>query len=231
MEKRLKKTPPRTLGCATACAKFALIVFLFIPALSAGRFLSDRPDGAIPQQIVEIVDVRERQAPKELMRIYSIVGSYRSDIAESEIWRISEVIFEESAKRAIDPLLVLALIHVESRFQSAAVSPMGARGIMQIMPDTGKFLAETLAHEYGFHPVAFRPESLDDPVLNVRLGIYYLQDLHKQFQHLNLALAAYNCGPGEVQNRVENNLQMSDEFATLVLDAYQRFKKTKTPVL
>jgi soluble lytic murein transglycosylase len=231
MEQRLKKTPTLTLGCATACAKFALIVILFIPALSAGKFRSDRPDGAIPKQIVKIVDVRERQPPKEFVRIYSIVRSYRSDIAESEIWRISDVIFEESAKRAIDPLLVLALIHVESRFQSAAVSPMGARGMMQIMPDTGKFLAETLAREDGFHPAAFRPESLDDPVLNVRLGIYYLQDLHKQFQHLNLALAAYNCGPGEVQNRVENNLQMSDEFATLVLDAYQRFKKTKTPVL
>ena len=66
MEKRLKKTPTRTLGCATACAKFALIVILFIPALSAERFFSDRPDGAIPKQIVEIVDVRERQAPKEL---------------------------------------------------------------------------------------------------------------------------------------------------------------------
>ena len=231
MEQRLKKTPTLTLGCATACAKFALIVILFIPALSAGKFRSDRPDGAIPKQIVKIVDVRERQPPKEFVRIYSIVRSYRSDIAESEIWRISDVIFEESAKRAIDPLLVLALIHVESRFQSAAVSPMGARGMMQIMPDTGKFLAETLAREDGFYPAAFRPESLDDPVLNVRLGIYYLQDLHKQFQHLNLALAAYNCGPGEIQNRVENNLQMSDEFATLVLDAYQRFKKTKTPVL
>ena len=142
MEKRLKKTPTRTLGCATACAKFALIVILFIPALSAARFLSDRPDNAAPKQIVKIVEVHERQPPKELVRIYSIVRSYRSDIAESEIWRISEVIFEESAKRAIDPLLVLALIHVESGFQSAAVSPMGARGMMQIMPDTGKFLAE-----------------------------------------------------------------------------------------
>ena len=66
MEKRLKKTPTLTLGCATECAKFALIVILFIPALSAGRFLSDRPDGATPKQIVKIVEVRERQPPKEL---------------------------------------------------------------------------------------------------------------------------------------------------------------------
>ena len=193
-------------------------------------FLPHGLDGRVPKEIVKIVDQREQHRPKELVRIYSIVRSYRSDISESEIWRISEVIFEESAKRTIDPLLVLALIQVESGFQSAAVSPMGARGMMQIMPDTGKFLAEALAHEDGFHPAAFRPESLDDPVLNVRLGIFYLQDLRKQFQHLNLVLAAYNFGPAEIQNRVENNLEMSDEFATLVLGAYQRLKKTRSPV-
>ena len=230
MEQRLKKTPIRTLGCGSACAKFSLVLMLFIPAFSAVSFLPSSLGGTTPKQIVKIVDVREQHRPKELVRIYSIVRSQRHDIPESETWRISEAIFEESAKRTIDPLLVLALIHVESGFQYTAISPMGARGMMQIMPDTGKFLAETLAREDGFHPAAFRPESLDDPVLNVRLGIYYLQDLHKQFQHLNLVLSAYNFGPAEVQNRVENNLEMSDEFATLVLDAYQRFKKAKAPV-
>lgn len=228
MENRLKKTPIRTLGIA--CVKSSLVVILFIPAFSTVEVLPDRLDGTTPEPIVKVVNVPQPHPPKELVQIFSIVRSYRADISESEIWKISEVIFEESAKRAIDPLLVLALIRIESRFQSAAVSPMGARGMMQIMPDTGKFLAKTLAHEYGFHPAAFRPESLDDPVLNVRLGIYYLKNLHEQFEHLKLALTAYNIGPGEIQNRLENNLEMSDEFASLVLNAYQRFKKTKTPL-
>ena len=140
-------------------------------------------------------EVGERARPKELVKIYSIVRSHRPDISESETWQLSEVIHEESLKRQLDPLLVLALIQVESSFQSAAVSPMGARGMMQIMPDTGRFLAETLAGEYGIRFAAFKPESLDDPVLNLRLGIYYLHDLRKQFQHLNHALTAYNFGP------------------------------------
>ncbi len=106
---------------------------------------------------------------------------------------------------------------------------MGARGIMQIMPDTGKFLAEALAGEFGFHPARFTPESLDDPVLNLRLGIYYLHDLKKQFQQLNLALIAYNSGPGDTQNRLENNLDLADQYASLVLNAYQRYKKIKHP--
>ena len=54
-------------------------------------------------------------------------------------------ILEESAKRKIDPLLVLAVIKIESGFQYAAVSPVGARGIMQIMPDT----ARSLTHSVG----------------------------------------------------------------------------------
>jgi soluble lytic murein transglycosylase len=229
MEKRPKKTPALTLGCGKACAKLALIFAVFAPALGSLSLLPQDMTDSGPRHVVPTVEVGEKAKPKELVKIYSIVRSHRPDISESETWKLSEVIHDESSKRHLDPLLVLALIQVESRFQPTAVSPMGARGMMQIMPNTGKFLAETLAGEYGFHPAAFKPESLDDPVLNLRLGIYYLHDLKKQFQHLSHALTAYNFGPGDTQNRLENNLDLSDEYATLVLNAYQRFKKITLP--
>lgn len=227
MEKRLKKTRALSLGCGKACAKLALTLALFAPAFGALTLL---PQEMTSWHIVKTAEVGERVKPKELVKIYSIVRSHRPDISESETWKLSEVIHEESSKRHLDPLLVLALIQVESSFQPTAVSPMGARGMMQIMPDTGKFLAETLAGEYGYHPAAFKPESLDDPVLNLRLGIYYLHDLRKQFQHLNHALTAYNFGPADTQNRLENNLDLSGEFATLVLEFYQRYQKIKHPI-
>lgn len=227
MEKRPRKTPTLTLGCGEVCAKVALIFALFVPAFGALMLL---PQEMTSWHIVKTAEVAERVKPKELVKIYSIVRSHRPDISESETWKLSEVIHEESSKRHLDPLLVLALIQVESSFQPTAVSPMGARGMMQIMPDTGKFLAETLAGEYGYHPAAFKPESLDDPVLNLRLGIYYLHDLRKQFQHLNHALTAYNFGPADTQNRLENNLDLSGEFATLVLEFYQRYQKIKHPI-
>lgn len=181
------------------------------------------------EHISNAVEVIDRIRPKELVMINAILRSHRPDISESESWRLSEIILEESAKRQLDPLLVTALIQVESGFRSAVVSPMGARGMMQIMPDTGKFLAEAVAGEYGLQLAAFTPESLDDPVFNLRLGIYYLHDLTKQFQHLNLALTAYNFGPADTQSRLENNLDLSDAFASLVLDAYQRHKKIRQP--
>lgn len=231
MEKRLKKTLARTwgLGCGKGCAKFALILALFAPALSAFTLLPQNFTDANPTHIVKTVQIRERFRPRELVRIYSIVRAHRPDVSESEIWKLSEVIQEESSKRSLDPLLVLALIRIESGFRSAAVSPVGARGIMQIMPDTGKFLVEAVAGEYGFHPAAFKPESLDDPVLNLRLGIYYLHDLKKQFQHLDVALTAYNFGPADTQNRLENNIDLAREFAAMVLDAYHRYRSTRYP--
>jgi soluble lytic murein transglycosylase-like protein len=60
--------------------------------------------------------------------------------------------------------------------------------------------------------------------VNIRLGVYYLHDLKKQFRDLNLALTAYNFGPTEIQNRVENNLELSSEFAGNVLQAYRNLK-------
>jgi soluble lytic murein transglycosylase len=229
MEKRLKKTLARTLSGGRATAKLALTLALFSPALSVFDKIVPQEQGSDQEIISSAVEVVPVVRPKELVKINAILRSHRPDISESESWRLSEVIFEESARRQLDPLVVTALIQVESGFKSAAISPMGARGIMQIMPDTGKFLAETVAGEYGFQLAAFSPELLDDPVLNLRLGIYYLHDLKKQFQHLNVALTAYNFGPSDTQNRLENNLDLSEEFASLVLDAYQRHKMVRQP--
>jgi soluble lytic murein transglycosylase len=232
MGKRPRKTPTLTLGCGQVCAKLILVFALFIPAFS----LLSLPQSETIDSWRAVSDIERREEgqdpaqPKELVRIYSIIRSHSPEISELETWKLSAVIHEESSKRHLDPLLVLALIQVESGFQPAVVSPMGARGMMQIMPDTGKFLAETLAGEYGFHPVAFKPESLDDPVVNLRLGIYYLHGLKKQFQHLHHALTAYNFGPSHTQSLLESNLEISDEFATQVLDTYRRYQQTKPPI-
>jgi soluble lytic murein transglycosylase len=197
--------------------------------LVAFQRLAIEREAAPIAKVAPEIEVVEVARPDELVKIFAVVKSHRPDISDAEAWRVSEVILEESAKRHLDPMMVLAVIRVESGFQYAMVSPMGARGIMQIMPETGKALTETLSGEYGFHAASFRPESLDDPLLNIRLGVYYLHDLAKQFRSLNLALLAYNAGPAEIQNRLENNIAFSDEYATLVFDAYHSLKKSQPP--
>ncbi len=229
MQTRRKKTHTRTLSCASFCAKLVLAVGIFLPAILAFQGIPESGKARKVTEIVKIVELREKPRPRELVKVYNVVKAHRTDITDSEAWRVSEVILEESLKRNLDPMLVLAVIEVESRFQYSAISPVGARGIMQIMPDTGKYLTDTLGRELGIQPVAYRPESLDDPILNIRMGVYYLHDLRKQFRNLNLTLIAYNAGPSELQNRLENNEAVSQEYATLVLDAYKRYTNRKAP--
>jgi soluble lytic murein transglycosylase-like protein len=102
---------------------------------------------------------------------------------------VAVAVAEESARAGFDPLLILAVIAVESEFQEQAVSPVGAKGLMQIRPATLYFLAEREGVKLS------REELESDPALCVRLGIRYLESLKKQFGDLDLALMAYNAGP------------------------------------
>src|SRR5262245_1944977 len=229
MVKRPQKTVARNSNGSRTGSEWILVLVLFAPALLGFHQLSTEREISPAVQVLYADDPVEVARPDVLDKIFSVVKFHRPDISDAEAWRISEVILEESDKRHLDPLMVLAVIQVESGFQYTTVSPMGARGIMQIMPETGKFLTETLSDEYGLHPASFRPESLDDPLLNIRLGVYYLHDLNKQFRSLNLALLAYNAGPAEIQSRLQNNIAFSDEYATLVFDAYHSFKASTPP--
>lgn len=230
MEKRPQKTLARTLNCGAAFGtQLVLTIVLFLPIfLLLGKPWDpvEKPS-ALPSRAAgsSLTTVLRQQ----LVKAYTIVKSRRPDIADAEAWRISHAVLEESRKRRFDPLLVLAVIQIESDFQHTAVSPVGARGIMQIMPDTGKYLADALRREGGLHSEVFEPESLDDPRINIRLGTYYLHDLRERFQNLALALIAYNLGPGEVQSRIENKIEFSEEFAAAVMDVYHGFKRIRTP--
>ena len=174
------------------------------------------------------VSIPEKPSSKELIRIHSIVKSHRPDISEAEAKELSEVILEECSWYGLDPMLVLAVINVESKFQYGAVSPAGARGIMQILPYVGKSLLQEVGLHQPSHAVPFKPEFLDDPFLNIKLGVYYLHGLRKSFRNLTHALTAYNMGPTETKNRLENDIELSEEYATMVLAAYQQYKTQKT---
>ncbi|HTN70888.1 MAG TPA: lytic transglycosylase domain-containing protein [Methylomirabilota bacterium] len=222
MEKRHKKTLARTLRCGAACAKVTLFATLFIPGFLTLKHLSHPAKGPRTEA--------QPPKPKELVEIYSIVKSHRPDVSDTEAWTVSEVILEQSSKHSFDPMLVLAMIQVESGFQYTAVSPAGARGIMQLLPDVAKSLLEEISPTQGAKSRQFKPESLDDPILNIKLGVYYLHDLKKSFRNLNHALIAYNSGPTEIRNRLENNLELSDEYTTAVLSTYQNYKKATHPI-
>jgi len=104
-----------------------------------------------------------------------------------------------STAYGVDPYLVLAVIHTESRFQEDAVSPAGALGLMQVTKDTGKFILRRLDL-----PEA-SSEAMMEPELNIRMGTYYLSYLMTIFPVQDTVLAAYNAGPGRVREWLEDS--------------------------
>ena len=124
-------------------------------------------------------------------------------IAKAKYWDDVEVRFplsytdkihENSEQNNLNPVIVYGLIRRESAFNEKATSPTGARGLMQIMPRTGRDIARRLNERWG------GKNSLYNPVTNIRYGSYYYQKLLTQFDgHYALALAAYNAGPERVK--------------------------------
>jgi soluble lytic murein transglycosylase len=107
----------------------------------------------------------------------------------------------------LDPALVCAVVRAESRFHADALSPRGAVGLMQIMPDTATWIADRL------DVTAF---DLHDAETNLRFGTSYLRYLIDRFGNLNLALAAYNAGPTRVDRWLAEGATAFPETATYV---------------
>ncbi len=103
-----------------------------------------------------------------------------------------DTIRKEARKRGLDSELVMALILQESYYNPRARSAVGATGLMQIMPATGKELGKKI---HGFFSVT----RLEDPETNIELGTYYLSSLVRLFgNNPYLAVASYNAGQGNV---------------------------------
>ncbi len=100
----------------------------------------------------------------------------------------------EANKRGLDPALVLAVIRAESYYDAKVTSNSNAIGLMQILPSTGRIIANYL------NLPAFKSDDLFDPTVNISIGTWYLAALLKEFKgQVPLALAAYNAGPFHVK--------------------------------
>jgi soluble lytic murein transglycosylase len=108
--------------------------------------------------------------------------------------------------RKLDPALLCAVILEESRFHAQAVSSAGARGLMQIIPRTGRRVASELKVR------RFSADQLFDPGENIRLGSWYLAKLLDEFGgKVHLALAAYNAGPHMVRKWLTDGCSLADD--------------------
>jgi soluble lytic murein transglycosylase len=144
------------------------------------------------------VEVASLVAPDQAL-IDSVLAKRAPELGLTLRNQVGRAIAEEALRAGYDPLLVLALIDVESEFDEGAVSARGARGLMQIRPSTLQFITEREGLRLSAEEVAA------DPALCVRLGIRYLRSLQDRFGgDLELALMAYNGGPDRIRQALRS---------------------------
>jgi soluble lytic murein transglycosylase len=122
-------------------------------------------------------------------------------------------LFREVAERGIrvEPGLVYAVMREESGYRPEVVSISGARGLLQIMPETGERLAQRESLE------AFSPDDLFIPSINIQLGSAYLEQLMTQFDgRRSAAIASYNAGPEAVSGWLAEGPFEDDEWVEAI---------------
>jgi soluble lytic murein transglycosylase-like protein len=153
-------------------------------------------------------------APPKLLAYFDVSPNYKA---------VKHLLREASVKHGIDYELLQALIATESGFNTQAVSPKGAVGLMQLIPPT--------ADRYGVRADknATVQKKLTDPKTNIRAGSSYLSDLIAMFPgQLELAIAAYNAGEGAVQ-RAGNKIPNYPETQNYVKTVMQLYNHLKPP--
>ena len=126
--------------------------------------------------------------------------------------KYEETVTKYAQEYKLDPFMVYSIIKVESSFNERAESNKGARGLMQITPSTGEWIAEKLKID------EFKEDDLFLPEINIMMGAWYFSYLTEKFDgDVKLAIAAYNAGPGSVQNWLnDKNISRNGEVLSRI---------------
>lgn len=158
-----------------------------------------------------------------------------NDLMLRSIYKADHIAYvSDMAKEyGLDGYIVASVVYTESAFDPNAVSSKGAIGLMQIMPDTGEWIADRLKIKN------FKTSMLKDPQTNLRMGCWYLSYLTDRYHSdLRLVLSAYNAGPGTVEKWLDDPEYSNDgktiaripfdetrQYVDKVLDTNEQYKK------
>ncbi len=154
-----------------------------------------------PPELPPEADGLPQPLAESFRQIDDRLASRAPELAVDDRGHLAATIVREAEEAALDPLLVLAVIEVESRFDAEARSEAGAMGLMQLRE-------RTLRGELRRHGLEGDPH---DPVTNVRAGIRYLRRLMNEFPGEDVALMAYNAGPNRILGYLRDG-EIPDRF-------------------
>jgi hypothetical protein len=186
-------------------------IFAFaIPATAFAPYGLKRAEAAVPPPPNPTVVEHARK----VAMVYGLIEPRITKLEPTEIHHLSEVIIEECEKDGVDPLFVLAVIDAESNFDIEAVSPTGARGLMQLVPSTFRDVSDA--------------KRMFDPEDNVRAGIRYIRKLwdagYGRRGGPESILLAYNQGPNMASAVFRNGANMPNEAHIYIPRVMARYK-------
>jgi soluble lytic murein transglycosylase len=133
--------------------------------------------------------------------------------------RITNTIIEQSMKYKLDPVFLSAMIMNESSFNPSAKGTSGEIGLMQILPTTGKWMAKKIKMPWR------GKKTLNNPVLNIKLGAAYVNLLRNKYKHGQLYLAAYNMGPGNLRRALRKSIRPKDYTVAVMKRYFDIYKR------
>ena len=165
----------------------------------------------------EAVTVQETD---EKIEIAKAISECRSSLEADDVASLASIIRDESKKYNYDWELILAIIRTESQFDARARSNKGARGLMQVLPSTAKWLSPKMGLKYKGH------DFLYDPEYNIKLGAHYLHMMHERFGDMGKAIAAYNRGPTGLTRYLRQGRKYPPMYLTKVMGYYKELKSS-----
>lgn len=137
--------------------------------------------------------------------------------------RYEAIVVGHAKRYELEPAFLAAVIYAESRFRAGARSEAGALGLMQLLPETGRAIAERTGGR------GFVVADLLDPEVNVRYGSWYLRELLAKYGDRATALAAYHAGQGNVDRWLEQGVGVqfpeTRAYVSAVLDATAVYRR------
>jgi soluble lytic murein transglycosylase-like protein len=174
------------------------------------------------QFLLSTIDWSSRRSQMILFMRDQIVSQWRKNAIKvnvAEAYLIAEAIMRECDNYTyIDPFLILATQCVESRFIKDIRSPMGAVGLNQIMPATGRLMA-------GYFGIAYRDSLLLSVPISTRFAVKLFDILYAQYQSWDLVLAGYNGGPWQAHYYKTKKESLAAETKQYVPDVLRRKKE------
>jgi soluble lytic murein transglycosylase len=167
-----------------------------------------------------------RRMGEQDMIMSSLEEFGRGRLSRQTVKLLVNLVYKNSRTYGYDPLLVLAVIHVESYFRTDAHgrfrsgNSSGALGLMQIKFETALEVAEDL------NIAIEKPEDVFDPEINIALGVGYLTQCISRFNSLKLGILAYNQGPDVIRQSISGKRPMSEDYYRKVLQSYFRLKES-----